>query len=139
MAIPAFFWKIAKMVLVTPCMVFFWSIMKLAISVCLYLFINCLRLRPCSHLTGQKDIARTPDQDISSCPCNYWWPPYSGPPRLAMPQRPGPCLDFRSQYALIRNNQSKKFGVEYRALSDSNSPWRPWLLDDKLATRNSYF
>ena len=45
-----------------------------------------------------------------------------GPPRLARPPRPGPCLDFGFQYALIRNNQTKKFGVEYKALPDSNSP-----------------
>ena len=32
------------------------------------------------------------------------------------------------QYALIRNNRSKKFGVEYWALPGSNSPWRPWSL-----------
>ena len=34
----------------------------------------------------------------------------SGPPRLARPPRPGPCLDFGFQYTLIRNNRSKKFG-----------------------------
>ena len=49
----------------------------------------------------------------------------SGPPRLARPPRPGPCLDFGFQYALIRNNRSKKIGVEYWALPGSNSPWRP--------------
>ena len=27
--------------------------------------------------------------------------------------RPGPCLDLGFQYALIRNNRSKEFGVEY--------------------------
>ena len=36
-----------------------------------------------------------------------------------------PCLDFGFQYALIRNNWSKKFGVEYWTLPGSNSPWRP--------------
>ena len=51
--------------------------------------------------------------------------PYTGPPRLARPPRPGPCLDFGFQYALIRNNRLKKFGVEYWALPGSNSPWRP--------------
>ena len=50
----------------------------------------------------------------------------SGAPRLARPPRPGPCLDFRFQYALIRNNRSKKFGVEYWVLPGSNSPWHPW-------------
>ena len=33
-----------------------------------------------------------------------------------------PCLDFGFQYALIRNKQSKKFGVEYWASTGSNSP-----------------
>ena len=37
----------------------------------------------------------------------------SGLPRLVRPPRPGPCLDFVFQYAHIRNNRSKKFGVEY--------------------------
>ena len=37
------------------------------------------------------------------------------------------CLDFGFQYALIRNNQSKKFGVEYWTLPGSNWPWRPWM------------
>ena len=42
-----------------------------------------------------------------------------------------PCLDFGFQYALIRNNWSKKFGVEYWALPCSNSPWcAPLLLID---------
>ena len=45
--------------------------------------------------------------------------------QLARPTRPGPCLDFGFQYALIRNNRSKKFGVEYWALPGSNSPWSP--------------
>ena len=49
----------------------------------------------------------------------------SGSPRLARPPSPGPCLDFGFQYAFIRNNRSKKFGVEYWALPGSNSPWRP--------------
>ena len=38
--------------------------------------------------------------------------------------RPGPCLDFGFQYALIRN-LSKKFGIEYKALPGSNLPWCP--------------
>ena len=37
----------------------------------------------------------------------------------------GPCLDFGFQYALIRNNRSKKIGVEYWTLPGSNLPWRP--------------
>ena len=49
----------------------------------------------------------------------------TGAPRLAKPPRPGPCLDFAFQYDLIRNNQSKKFGVEYWALPGSNLPWSP--------------
>ena len=49
----------------------------------------------------------------------------SGAPRLARTPRPGPCLDFGLQYALLRNDLSKKFGVEYWALPDSNSLWRP--------------
>ena len=36
-----------------------------------------------------------------------------------------PCLDFGFQYSVIRNTRSKEFGVEYWALPDSNSPWRP--------------
>ena len=55
----------------------------------------------------------------------------AGPPRLARPTRPGPCLDFGFQYALIRNNRSKKFGVEYWALPGSNSPWRPCNVHEK--------
>ena len=51
-----------------------------------------------------------------------------GPPRLARPPRPGPCLDFGFQYALIRNNRSKKFWVEHRALPGSDLPWLPWIL-----------
>ena len=46
----------------------------------------------------------------------------TGPPRQP---RTGPCLDFGFQYALIRTNRSKKFGVEYWTLPGSNSPWRP--------------
>ena len=30
-----------------------------------------------------------------------------------------------SIHSFIRNNRSKKFGVEYRALPGTNSPWRP--------------
>ena len=37
----------------------------------------------------------------------------AGLPRLARPPRSGPCLEFGFQYALIRNNGSKKFWVEY--------------------------
>ena len=43
------------------------------------------------------------------------------------PPSPGPFLDFGFQYALIRNNRSKKIGVEYWALPGSNSPWRPCI------------
>ena len=43
----------------------------------------------------------------------------------AQPPRPGPCLNYGFQYALIRNNQSKKIGVKHWALSASNLPWRP--------------
>ena len=39
---------------------------------------------------------------------------------------PGPCLDFGFQYALLGNNGSNKFGVEYWALPGSNLLWRPW-------------
>ena len=40
---------------------------------------------------------------------------------------------FCFQYALLRNNWSKKFGVEYWTLPGSNSPWRPWvLISEKL-------
>ena len=34
----------------------------------------------------------------------------AGPPRLAKPPGPRPCLDFGFQYTLIRNNWSKKIG-----------------------------
>ena len=37
---------------------------------------------------------------------------FSGPPWLARPPRPRPCLDFGIQCALIRNNWSKNW-VEY--------------------------
>ena len=30
---------------------------------------------------------------------------------MARPPKPGPCLDFGYQYALIRNNRSTKIGV----------------------------
>ena len=59
----------------------------------------------------------------------------AGPPRLARPPRPGPCLDFGLQYTLIRNNWSKQIGVEYWALPGSNSPWRPWKWWRKLMTK----
>ena len=49
-----------------------------------------------------------------------------GPPRQGRQARFDPCLDFGLQYALIRNNRSKNFGVEYWTLPGSNSPWRPW-------------
>ena len=49
----------------------------------------------------------------------------SGSPQQARQTRFGPCLDFGFQYALIRNNRSKNFGVEYWTLPGSNSPWRP--------------
>ena len=48
----------------------------------------------------------------------------SGPPRLPTT---GPCLDFGFQYKITRNNQSKKFGLEYWILPDSNSLWRPCI------------
>ena len=38
-------------------------------------------------------------------------------PQLARPPSPGPCLDFGVHYALIRNNWSKKIGVEYWAFA----------------------
>ena len=37
----------------------------------------------------------------------------AGPPWQGRQARFGPSLDFGFQYALIRNNWSKKFGVEY--------------------------
>ena len=49
----------------------------------------------------------------------------SGQPRQGRQARFIPCLDFGFQYALIRNNRSKNFGVEYWPLPDSNSQWRP--------------
>ena len=49
---------------------------------------------------------------------------YAGPPWQARQARFGPCLDFGFQYALIRNNQSKNFGVEYWTLPGSNLLWR---------------
>ena len=54
-------------------------------------------------------------------------PILSGAPRLARPPRPGPCLDFGFQQALIRNNRSKNFGLEYWALPGSNLSWCPQL------------
>ena len=71
---------------------------------------------------------------VSKSHSNFLYPKHGrfikaspGPPRLVSPPRSGSCLDFGFQYALIRNNWSKKFGVEYWALSGSNSPWRPWI------------
>ena len=67
----------------------------------------------------------------------------TGVPRLTRPPRPGPCLDFGFQYALIRNNQPKKIGVEHRTLTSSNSRWRPclvcliWSLGSNLTCMNS--
>jgi hypothetical protein len=45
------------------------------------------------------------------------------------PRQPsnGPCLDFGSLYTLIRNNWTKKFGVEYWTLPSSNLLWRPYM------------
>ena len=43
----------------------------------------------------------------------------TGASRMARPSRPGPCLDFGFQYCLIRNNWSRKIGVEYWALPGS--------------------
>ena len=81
------------------------------------------------HIGGQCSYI---DKPLSQ----FWWTQLyfrnTGPPRLARPPRPGPCLDFGFQYALIRNNQSKKFGVEYWALPGSNLPWRPWKMFDKI-------
>ena len=54
---------------------------------------------------------------------------WAAPPRLVRSPRPGPCLNFGLQYALIRNNQSKKIGVEYWAFPGSNLPWRPCWVD----------
>jgi hypothetical protein len=65
--------------------------------------------------------ARVMPISSSSMPSRYY---FMGPLWLARPPRPGPCLDFGFQYALIRN-RSKKMGVEYWALPRSNSPWRP--------------
>ena len=52
--------------------------------------------------------ARVMPISSSSMPSRYY---FTGPLWLARPLRPGPCLDFGFQYALIRNNRSKKFGV----------------------------
>ena len=57
----------------------------------------------------------------------------TGPPRQPRQPRTGPWLDFGFQYALIRNNWSKIFGVEYWALPGSYSPWRPC----KILVKNS--
>ena len=48
--------------------------------------------------------------------------------KLKLTRLKGPCLDFGFQYALIRNNRSKKFGVEYWA----------WL-KFAVASRNKYY
>ena len=58
------------------------------------------------------------------------WVGAPGAPRLARPTRAGPCLDFGFPHALIRNNRSKQFGVEYWALPGSNTPWRPWVVSE---------
>ena len=59
---------------------------------------------------------------VSKSHSNFLYPKHGcsikaspGPPQLARPPRPGPCLDFGFQYTLIRNNCS-------------NSPWRPCSL-----------
>ena len=54
----------------------------------------------------------------------------TGAPCLARLPRPGPCLYFGFQYALIRINRSKKIGVKYWALPGSNSPWRPYQINE---------
>ena len=54
---------------------------------------------------------------------NSW---HTGPPGQERQARFSPCLDFGFQYALIRNNRSRNFGVEYWTFPGSNSPWRPW-------------
>ena len=57
----------------------------------------------------------------------------TGSPRQARQARFSPWLDLGFQYALIRNNWSKIFGVEYWALPGSYSPWRPC----KILVKNS--
>ena len=53
----------------------------------------------------------------------------SGPPRQGRQARFGPCLDFGFQYALIRNNWSKKI---WGRIMGSNSPWHPCSLSFSL-------
>ena len=50
-------------------------------------------------------------------------PDYRGASSGKAPPRPGPCLDFGFQYALIRNNWSKKFGVEYWPFTVAVNLW----------------
>ena len=45
---------------------------------------------------------------IEMCKFSEWTAMLTGAPRLARPPKPGPCLDFGFQYALIRNNCSQK-------------------------------
>ena len=47
-------------------------------------------------------------------------------------------LDFGFQYALIRNNRSKNFWVEFWTLPGSNLPWRPctWWFSDLYSLGN---
>ena len=52
------------------------------------------------------------DCSVGCSPRWYEIGSFSGPPWLTRP----PGLDFGFQYALIRNNWSKRFGIEYRAL-----------------------
>ena len=62
----------------------------------------------------------------------------AGLPGLQRQLWTGPCLDFGFQYAVIRNNRSKKFGVEYWELPGSNSPWQPCILQVWIYPNNDF-
>ena len=62
--------------------------------------------------------------------CKIHWIP--GPPRLARPPRPGPCLKFGFQYALVRNNQSKKFWGRILGLAWLKFAVAPLIQGNKL-------
>ena len=55
----------------------------------------------------------------------------SGPPRLARPPRPRPCLDFGFQYAHIRNNRSKKISGRILGLA-----WLKFAVASLIMVRN---
>ena len=76
------------------------------------LVLNYLESKHCPVLKTQFGIIQTLQTSVQRCvlPVSFPVDLLPGAPRLARPPRPGPCLDFGFQYALIRNNHSEILG-----------------------------